>query len=76
MWISLTYFTTYILGLGGMERLLRGVFPAATALEPIGVLMFAGWLVWTAMRDARESSPAADEIAKRVEPSRRVAHST
>ncbi len=48
VWISLTYFTTYILGLGGTERLLSGVFPAAKALEPIGVLMFAAWLVWHA----------------------------
>jgi Glycosyltransferase family 87 len=52
MWMAATCVTTYILGLGGMERLLSGVFPAAVALEPIGVLMFAAWLVWhTARRD-------------------------
>ncbi|HEV2969303.1 MAG TPA: glycosyltransferase family 87 protein [Pirellulales bacterium] len=52
IWIAATYVTTYILGLGGMERLLSGVVPAAVALEPIGVLMFTGWLAWHAARSA------------------------
>ena len=44
-WISATYLTTYLLGVGGVERLLSGALPLATALEPIGVLMFAAWLI-------------------------------
>jgi alpha-1,2-mannosyltransferase len=44
-WITATYLTTYLLGIGGVERLLSGALPLATALEPIGVLMFAAWLV-------------------------------
>jgi hypothetical protein len=47
-WITATYLTTYLLGLGGVERLLSRVVPLATALEPIGVLMFAAWLVFHA----------------------------
>lgn len=44
-WITATYLTTYLLGIGGVERLLSGALPLATALEPIGVLMFAAWLI-------------------------------
>ncbi len=47
-WIAATYITTFVLGIGGVERLLIRFVPAATALEPIGVLMFAGWFVWHA----------------------------
>jgi hypothetical protein len=58
-WIMATFATTFILGVGGVERLLIRFVPAATALEPVGVLMFAGWLVWHAattkpMHDASE----------------------
>jgi hypothetical protein len=42
---------TFVLGLGGVERSLVAIFPAATAFEPIGVLMFTGWLVWYAAYD-------------------------
>jgi hypothetical protein len=48
VWITATFVTTFLLGVGGVERFLIGFVPAATALEPIGVLMFAGWLVWHA----------------------------
>jgi hypothetical protein len=55
IWIVATYATTYILGLGGTERLLSGVIPAATALEPIGVLMFTAWLVWHAAQSDKST---------------------
>jgi len=44
-WITIAYLTTYLLGVGGVERFLTCWWPAATALEPIGVLIFATWLV-------------------------------
>lgn len=53
VWITLTYLMTFILGVGGVERALVAVFPAATAFEPIGVLMFTGWLVWSGARHSR-----------------------
>ena len=46
LWITTAYLTTYLLGIGGVERLLTRWWPAATALEPVGVLIFAAWLVW------------------------------
>jgi hypothetical protein len=42
---------------------LVGFAPAATALEPLGVLMFAGWLVWhaaTTKPACQSSQPLAD----------------
>ncbi len=51
IWITLTYLMTFVLGLGGVERSLVALVPAATAFEPIGVLMFVGWLVWDAARE-------------------------
>jgi hypothetical protein len=45
MWITAAYLTTYLLGVGGVERFLMQWCPAATALEPIGVLIFGLWLV-------------------------------
>lgn len=63
VWITLTYLMTFLLGLGGVERMLVGIFPAATAFEPIGVLMFAGWLVWTAARPDRPSTKG-DELVE------------
>ncbi len=62
-WITATFITTFILGIGGVERLLVGFAPAATALEPLGVLMFAGWLVWhaaTTKPACQSSQPLAD----------------
>jgi hypothetical protein len=49
-WISAAYLATYLLGIGGVERLLMHLWPAATALEPVGVLIFAAWLAWHASR--------------------------
>jgi hypothetical protein len=49
-WITATYVTTYLLGLGGVERILNGHVPLATALEPIGVVMFAAWVIAAGMR--------------------------
>ncbi len=46
VWITVAFVTTFLLGVGGVERLLTSWWPAATALEPFGVLIFASWLVW------------------------------
>jgi hypothetical protein len=74
-WITATYFTTYVLGIGGMERLLCKAVPAAVALEPIGVLLFAGWLAWHASRHAANagSESAEDSSAAPVPPAARAA---
>jgi len=50
IWITTAYLTTFILGVGGVERFLMRWCPATTALEPVGVLIFATWLVWHAAR--------------------------
>ncbi len=71
VWITATYFTTYVLGIGGMERLLSKAVPAAVALEPIGVLLFAGWLVWHASRyaaNAVAASPAKPSVSRAPQP--------
>jgi hypothetical protein len=39
------FFTTFVLGAGGIERILIRWFPAAITLQPIGVILFAIWLV-------------------------------
>jgi hypothetical protein len=60
-WIAAAYLTTYVLGVGGAERLLTSWVPAATALEPVGVLIFATWLLW----HARQARPWPTEILQR-----------
>ena len=72
-WITVAYLTTYLLGVGGVERFLTHWWPAATALEPIGVLIFATWLVYHAARTnawptellqqpSRESAPPLIQV--------------
>ncbi len=39
------FVTTFVLGSGGAERLLIRWIPVAPALQPIGVILFAAWLV-------------------------------
>jgi hypothetical protein len=63
-WISATYLTTYVLGLGGVERLLNDHVPLATALEPIGVLMFAAWLTAAGMRRSEPINEQLDRCLK------------
>jgi hypothetical protein len=46
------FITTFILGAGGIERVLVKWFPAAPALQPIGVILFAGWLARHAVQSA------------------------
>jgi hypothetical protein len=50
VWITVAFVSTFVLGVGGVERLLMGWWPATTALEPVGVLIFASWLVWHTAR--------------------------
>lgn len=57
VWTVAAYAATFLLGIGGMERLLTIWWPAATAMEPVGVLIFAGWLVW----HAAHAEPWPDE---------------
>ncbi|MCC7084392.1 MAG: DUF2029 domain-containing protein [Pirellulales bacterium] len=45
------FVTTFILGAGGIERMLIQWMPAAVALQPTGVILFAVWLVCHAQRD-------------------------
>ncbi len=74
LWITATFLTTYLLGLGGVERLLTSHFPLATALEPIGVLMFAAWLIATQGRGGeRIAEPAANSNRTAQAAARRAA---
>jgi hypothetical protein len=50
VWTTAAFLTTYSLSVGGVERLLMTWWPATTALEPVGVLIFATWLVSHAAR--------------------------
>ncbi len=50
-WITAAAVTTYLFSFGGTERMLTAWWPGATMLEPIGVLLFGGWLVWHAAWD-------------------------
>lgn len=60
-WITTAFTTTYLLGVGGVERILIKLAPAATALEPLGVLVFAAWLVQhAATAEPWSTEPATD----------------
>ncbi len=65
-WAVLAYGTTYILGVGGVERLLTRFVPASIALEPVGVLMFVGWLTWHATLTEDNRATDADAPAKLI----------
>ena len=65
MWITIAYLTTYLLGVGGVERLADTWWPAATALEPVGVLIFAAWLVWHAARTEPWPSEMFSQLYRR-----------
>ena len=58
--IALSAVATYLFSFGATERLLSEWWPAARALEPIGVLLFAGWLVWHAAWAKPWDSAAAE----------------
>jgi alpha-1,2-mannosyltransferase len=46
LWLAAVGFiTTFILGAGGVERILIRLFPSAVALQPIGVVLLVAWLV-------------------------------
>lgn len=73
VWIVATYLTTYLLGLGGVERLLSAHVPLATALEPIGVLMFAAWLIATQRGGETIAESPANSILTEEAATRRAA---
>jgi hypothetical protein len=58
-WILTAYTTTFLLGIGSMERLMIERLPQAIALEPVGVLIFGTWLVWHAAHAAAWSASTA-----------------
>jgi hypothetical protein len=66
VWITVAFVATYLSSVGGFERFAAAWWPAATALEPVGVLIFATWLVRHAARtetwpdSARHQFPFAE----------------
>jgi hypothetical protein len=57
IWTGAAYLLTAVLANGNVERALVPLFQCA---HPVGVLLFAGWLVWWAgcrQQDVRSSSP-------------------
>jgi alpha-1,2-mannosyltransferase len=60
------FVTTFVLGAGGVERILIRWIPVAPALQPIGVIMFGLWLVRHAASSAawRSSEIAVDSAAR------------
>jgi hypothetical protein len=68
VWIVATYLTTYLLGLGGVERLLTSQIPLAIALEPIGVLMFAAWLIVSGRSRNEQFDEQKDRTPLAIEP--------
>jgi hypothetical protein len=46
LWITLALVTTYIFELTALERLTVGVWPAVLVVQPCGVLLFLGWLLF------------------------------
>jgi alpha-1,2-mannosyltransferase len=65
-WFAIAAFVTiFIVGMGSVERILVRLSPAAVAIQPIGVIVFAAWLVRHAIREsARQHQPIS---AERVE---------
>jgi alpha-1,2-mannosyltransferase len=52
-WLALTaFFTMFLIGMGSTERLLAQLSPSAIAIQPIGVIVFAVWLVRHAIHDS------------------------
>jgi hypothetical protein len=48
-WLATAAFvTTFVLGAGFAERILVRIAPAAVALQPVGIILFAAWLVFQA----------------------------
>ena len=46
LWLAVAAFATlFFFGSGNAERILTHWFPAAIALQPIGLILFAGWLI-------------------------------
>lgn len=50
------FITTFVLGSGGIERVLVRWVPAATAIQPIGIILFSVWLTRHAVRPDRQLS--------------------
>jgi hypothetical protein len=65
-YILTTFLLMTVVARGQVERALVDVFPAILAAHPLGVLLFAGWLIWHAAgwesRDA-DVLPAIDYSA-------------
>jgi len=53
------FLTTFLLGAGFAERILIRVVPAAVALQPVGVILFAAWLVLHVATADRWRQPSA-----------------
>ena len=58
----IAYTTTFLLGSGGAERTLIHWLPAATALQPIGLVVFAAWLVRHAASHALPNDARAPRL--------------
>jgi len=62
-WLATAAFlTTFLLGAGFAERILVRITPAAVALQPVGVIVFAAWLVLHAATADRWQTSAALQV--------------
>jgi hypothetical protein len=74
-WLAAAAFaTTFFLGAGFAERILVRIAPAAVALQPFGVILFAAWLIThAAMAKSQMEAPAAPASMLKNPDSRRAA---
>jgi hypothetical protein len=63
LWLSTAAFVTlFFLGSGNAERILMRFIPAAIALQPIGLILFAAWLMRHAAVTTSPCQVSADEV--------------
>jgi hypothetical protein len=73
-WLAAAAFLTiFVLGAGFAERILVRIAPAAIALQPVGIIVFAAWLVLHAATADRWQQSAALQTQLKSSDRRRAA---
>jgi hypothetical protein len=63
VWATMTWLVLAAFGYGDIEKTLAHVLPSGTTMLPMGVLLFAGWLLW----HESSGSPASIGVASTVD---------